>query len=94
MDVPRNRLIRELRMVAQVLQRIRRSTGIILLIGESCHLPGRLLLHPQPTIDQRKLIVRRKIIRIDPLHLLILGARKLISSLLIVGISHLAMRVA
>ena len=63
------------------------------MVREGRCLARRILLHAQSAIDDRKNVMRRKVIGIDRLHGLVLSPRLLILVLLIKRETKLAVRV-
>ena len=94
MYVPGNALRRYLRMFAQKIERVSWRARIELLSHELGLLFGRLVFHARPAIEDRQVVVRGKIVGIDPLQLDKLFHCLVVLMLLVVGDAQLPARIA
>ena len=92
--VPRHALVRNLRMLAQKLQRVSRRAGIHLLGGKQRRLLGGFFLHAHAAIHDGQVVVRGQIVGIDGLQSLELLSGFVVAVPLIVSDPQFAPRVA
>ena len=94
MHMLRNTLDRYLRVLAKKVERVRGCSGIELLGNELGLFLRSLLIHFHAAVDDRQVVVRRQIIRVDLLHGLKLFSRRRVVVLAIKGEAKIAPGIA